>query len=131
MTVWNMKKKKTVYFSIGQVAESYDIHQQTLRQYERHGLLTPSRTEGNTRLYSDSDLVRLDIILNLTRELGVNLAGVEIVLNMRDKMEEMQKNLDALMRYLQEAMANREITIQDEEVKSLVRVSRDNQLIKN
>ncbi|MCG8458064.1 MAG: helix-turn-helix transcriptional regulator [Holophagales bacterium] len=124
-------KKKTVYYSIGQVAESYDIHQQTLRQYERHGLITPSRTEGNTRLYCDEDLEQLEIILNLTRELGVNLAGVEIVLNMRGKMEEMQRQLDALIRYLQEALAREEINIQDEDVKALVRVPTINQLIKN
>ena len=124
-------KKKTVYYSIGQVAESYDIHQQTLRQYERHGLITPSRTEGNTRLYCDEDLEQLEIILNLTRELGVNLAGVEIVLNMRGKMEEMQHQLDALIRYLQEALAREEINIKDEDVKALVRVPSINQLIKN
>ena len=124
-------KKKTVYYSIGQVAESYSIHQQTLRQYERYGLLKPSRTDGNTRLYCDDDLERLEIILNLTRELGVNLAGVEIVLNMRDKMEEMQHQLDALIRYLQDALEQQEITIKDEEVKSLVRVSSENQLIKH
>lgn len=124
-------RKKTVYYSIGQVAESYNIHQQTLRQYERFGLLKPSRTDGNTRLYCDLDLERLDIIINLTRELGVNLAGVEIVLNMRDKMSEMQQQMDALIRYIQVAVERNEITIQDEEVKSLVRVSPVNQLTKS
>lgn len=123
--------KKEMYYSIGQVSESYDIHQQTLRQYERQGLLTPSRTDGNTRLYCDADLERLDIILNLTRELGVNLAGVEIVLNMRDKMEEMQSQMDALIRYLQDTLAKEDISdIKDEEVKSLVRVSRVTHLTK-
>lgn len=122
-------KKKVVYYSIGQVAESYDIHQQTLRQYERYGLLKPSRTDGNTRLYCDSDLDRLDIILNLTRELGVNLAGVEIVLNMREKMEEMQRQLDSLIHYLQDALEREEINIGDEEVKSLVRISPINKII--
>lgn len=126
-----MAKKKTVFYSIGQVAESYNIHQQTLRQYERFGLLTPSRTDGNTRLYCDDDLSRLEIILNLTRELGVNLAGVEIVLNMRNKMEEMQKQLNALIKYMQSAVESNEIQIQDEEVKSLVIVSREKQLTKN
>jgi MerR family transcriptional regulator/heat shock protein HspR len=124
-------RKKTVYYSIGQVAESYNIHQQTLRQYERFGLLKPSRTDGNTRLYCDLDLERLDIIINLTRELGVNLAGVEIVLNMRDKMSEMQQQMDALIRYIQVAVERNEITIQDEEVNSLVRVSPVNQLTKS
>ena len=75
---------------ISVVAKSYGIHPQTLRLYEREGLLKPSRTEGNTRLYSEEDLRQLEVILNLTRDLGVNLAGVEIVLNMRRKMEQMQ-----------------------------------------
>ena len=75
---------------ISVVAKSYGIHPQTLRLYEREGLLKPSRTEGNTRLYSEDDLRQLEVILNLTRDLGVNLAGVEIVLNMRRKMEQMQ-----------------------------------------
>lgn len=123
--------KKKIYYSIGQVAESYDIHQQTLRQYERQGLLRPSRTEGNTRLYCDEDLERLDIILNLTRELGVNLAGVEIVLNMRGKMEEMQRQIDALIRYMQDHLAQDEMnTIKDEDVKAIVRVSRTTHLTK-
>ncbi len=68
---------------ISSVAEQYQIHPQTLRLYEREGLLAPSRSEGNTRLYTDDDLERLEVILQLTRELGVNLAGVEIILNMR------------------------------------------------
>jgi MerR family transcriptional regulator/heat shock protein HspR len=117
-----MDRKKRVYYSIGQVADIYEVHQQTLRQYERIGLLSPSRTEGNTRLYCDRDLERLETILNLTRELGVNLAGVEIVLNMRDKMEAMQQQLNALIHYLQEAFDKQEIRIENEEVKSLVLV---------
>lgn len=86
-------------YMIGVVAARYEIHPQTLRLYEREGLLLPSRTEGKTRLYSDEDLERLEFILSLTRDLGVNLAGVEVVLNLRDRMqgmqEEMQKRLDA------------------------------------
>ncbi len=78
---------------ISSVAEQYQIHPQTLRLYEREGLLKPSRSEGNTRLYTDEDLERLDVILKLTRDLGVNLAGVEIILNMREKMEEMQRQI--------------------------------------
>ena len=76
---------------ISAVAAKYNIHPQTLRLYEREGLLKPSRTEGNTRLYSDEDLAELETILALTRDLGVNLAGVEIILNMRRKMERMQQ----------------------------------------
>jgi len=79
---------------ISAVAEQFQIHPQTLRLYEREGLLKPSRSEGNTRLYTDEDLQRLDVILKLTRDLGVNLAGVEIVLNMREKMSEMQRQIE-------------------------------------
>ena len=77
-------------FMISAVAQTYNIHPQTLRLYEREGLLKPSRTEGNTRLYTEDDIQRLELILSLTRDLGVNLAGVEVVLNMREKMERMQ-----------------------------------------
>ena len=78
---------------ISSVAEQYEIHPQTLRLYEREGLLKPSRSEGNTRLYTDDDLERLEVILHLTRDLGVNLAGVEIILNMRERMSEMQAQI--------------------------------------
>ncbi len=82
---------------ISAVAEQYAIHPQTLRLYEREGLLMPSRSEGNTRLYTDDDLERLEVILKLTRELGVNLAGVEIILNMREKMEAMQRQMEGFI----------------------------------
>jgi len=85
---------------ISAVAQKYGIHPQTLRLYEREGLLKPSRTEGNTRLYSDEDLERLETILSLTRDLGVNLAGVEIILNMREKMEQMQREVNEFMAYV-------------------------------
>ena len=92
--------KKIVGYTISAVAEIYDIHPQTLRAYERNGLLTPSRSEGNTRLYTQPDLERLEMILNFTRELGVNLAGVEVILNMRQKMEQMQQEVGELMEFL-------------------------------
>lgn len=76
---------------ISVVAEMFDVHPQTLRTYEREGLIRPSRTEGNTRLYSEEDLDRIDLILRLTSQLGVNLAGVEVILNMRDRMEQMRR----------------------------------------
>jgi MerR family transcriptional regulator/heat shock protein HspR len=85
---------------ISAVAEQYQIHPQTLRLYEREGLLRPSRSEGNTRLYTDEDLERLEVILKLTRDLGVNLAGVEIILNMREKMEGMQRQIEEFVRTL-------------------------------
>lgn len=84
---------KSGAYMIGVVAMRYEIHPQTLRLYEREGLLLPSRTEGRTRLYSDEDLERLEFILSLTRDLGVNLAGVEVVLSMRDRMASMQEEL--------------------------------------
>ena len=93
-------KKRVKTYTISAVAELYDIHPQTLRLYEREGLLTPSRSIGNTRLYEDSDLERLEIILSLTRELGVNLAGVEIILNMRAKMDQMQREFEQFFEYL-------------------------------
>ena len=96
-----MKKRGKAAHLISSVASTYNIHPQTLRLYERHGLLKPSRSEGNTRLYTDQDLERLEVILNLTRDLGVNLAGVEIILNMRTKMEVMEDEIRAFMDYVQ------------------------------
>ncbi len=93
-------KKKVKTYTISAVAELFDIHPQTLRLYEREGLLKPSRSEGNTRLYTDSDLERLEVILSLTRDLGVNLAGVEIILNMREKMDAMQREFEQFFDYL-------------------------------
>ena len=95
----------TGYFMISAVARRYNIHPQTLRLYEREGLLKPSRTEGNTRLYSDADLEQLETILTLTRELGVNLAGVEIILNMRRKMDLMQQEVNEFMLYVKQELA--------------------------
>jgi MerR family transcriptional regulator, heat shock protein HspR len=93
-------KKRVKTYTISAVAELYDIHPQTLRLYEREGLLKPSRSIGNTRLYEDSDLERLEIILSLTRDLGVNLAGVEIILNMREKMDAMQREFERFFDYI-------------------------------
>ncbi len=90
---------------ISAVADIYKLHPQTLRLYERVGLLTPSRSQGNTRLYTDQDLERLEVILNLTRELGVNLAGIEIILNMRDKMGEMQSQMEAFIKFVRNEVA--------------------------
>ena len=92
-------------FMISVVSQRYNIHPQTLRLYEREGLLTPSRTEGNTRLYSEEDLEQLETILALTRDLGVNLAGVEIILNMRRKIEEMQGEVKEFMDYVKRELA--------------------------
>jgi MerR family transcriptional regulator/heat shock protein HspR len=99
------RKRDRGSYMISVVADQYQIHPQTLRLYEREGLLKPSRTEGNTRLYTDKDLERLEVILSLTRDLGVNLAGVEIILNMREKMEAMQRQMQEFVTCL-----NQEIT---------------------
>ena len=101
------KTRVKAAYMISAVAEKYQIHPQTLRLYEREGLLAPSRSEGNTRLYTDDDLERLEVILKLTRDLGVNLAGVEIILNMREKMEAMQKQVEEFI-----ASLNKEFAIQ-------------------
>ncbi len=102
-----MKTKGKAGYMISAVAEHYEIHPQTLRLYEREGLLSPSRSEGNTRLYTEDDLERLEVILKLTRELGVNLAGVEIILNMREKMEAMQKQMEGFVETLNEEFSHR------------------------
>jgi len=92
---------------ISAVAEMYEIHPQTLRLYEREGLLKPSRTEGNTRLYTDEDLQRLEFILSLARDLGVNIAGIAIILNMRERMELMQMQMQEFVRYVQQEVMTR------------------------
>lgn len=92
---------------ISSVAEMYGIHPQTLRLYEREGLLKPSRTEGNTRLYTEEDLQRLEFILNLARDLGVNIAGIAIILQMRERMEEMNRQMQGFVRFVQEEVAFR------------------------
>ena len=102
-----MPKKSKAAYMISAVAEQYAIHPQTLRLYEREGLLKPSRSEGNTRLYTDDDLERLEVILHLTRDLGVNLAGVEIILNMREKMGEMQIQIQEFISTLNRELAAR------------------------
>ena len=111
-------RKKTGYM-ISAVAESYQIHPQTLRLYERLGLLTPSRSEGNTRLYTKEDMKRLEVILTLTRELGVNLAGVEVILNMREKMEKLQQQVEEMVVFVRDHVS---ATMAGEMQNGLVRV---------
>ena len=100
------RKGKGAYM-ISSVAEMYEIHPQTLRLYEREGLLLPSRSEGNTRLYTDEDLERLEFILNLARDLGVNIAGIAIVLQMRERMEEMNRQMQGFVDYVRTEMLSR------------------------
>ena len=99
-----IKAQNKGLFMISAVAKKFNIHPQTLRLYEREGLLKPSRTDGNTRLYSEEDLEQLEMILSLTRELGVNLAGVEIILNMRRKIEEMQTEVNEFVAYVKQEL---------------------------
>ena len=99
------KKKSRAGYMISAVAELHNLHPQTLRLYERVGLLKPSRSEGNTRLYTAADLERLEVILTLTREMGVNLAGIEIILNMREKMAEMQRQMEAFTQFVQQELS--------------------------
>lgn len=102
-----MAKTRKAAYMISAVAEQYQLHPQTLRMYEREGLLLPSRSEGNTRLYTQDDLERLEVILKLTRELGVNLAGVEIILNMREKMAQMQQQIEHFVSSLNTEISQR------------------------
>ena len=101
------KRKSKGAYMISAVAEMYDIHPQTLRLYEREGLLKPSRTEGNTRLYTDEDLERLEFILNLARDLGVNIAGIAIILQMRERMEAMNQQMQDFVEYVRSEMLSR------------------------
>jgi MerR family transcriptional regulator/heat shock protein HspR len=101
------KRKSKGAYMISAVAEMYEIHPQTLRLYEREGLLKPSRTEGNTRLYTDEDLERLEFILNLARDLGVNIAGIAIILQMRERMEEMNRQMQGFVDYVRSEMLER------------------------
>ena len=101
------KRKTKGAYMISAVAEMYEIHPQTLRLYEREGLLLPSRSEGNTRLYTDEDLERLEFILNLARDLGVNIAGIAIVLQMRERMEEMNRQMQGFVDYVRTEMLAR------------------------
>jgi len=102
------KRKGKGAYMISVVAEMYDIHPQTLRLYEREGLLKPSRSDGNTRLYTEDDLKRLEFILNLARDLGVNIAGIAIILQMRERMEQMNQQMQDFVRYVQNEMLQRQ-----------------------
>jgi MerR family transcriptional regulator/heat shock protein HspR len=117
------KSDQIRYHHISHVARLYNVHPQTLRLYEREGLLKPSRSEGNTRLYSDSDLIQLELILNLTRDLGVNLAGVEVILNMRKKIEQIESEVNQFLEYVRrEFFEGREAEFEARK-KSLVRIT--------
>lgn len=117
-----MKKKKEPVYMIGAVSRMYSIHPQTLRLYEKEGLLVPSRTEGRTRMYSQEDLEKLEFILFLTRELGINLAGVDAILRMRAQMIELQNQIEQLLNYIQEEIKKRFATDLEAEKNALVKI---------
>lgn len=116
-------RKKGTYM-ISAVAELYNIHPQTLRMYEREGLLQPSRSGGNTRQYTDDDLRRLEVVLSLTRDLGVNLAGVEVIMNMRANMERLQREVADLMCFVRDELLADRDDVPDRVVRALVRLER-------
>jgi MerR family transcriptional regulator/heat shock protein HspR len=105
------RRAEKKYVMISVVAERYGIHPQTLRLYEREGLLKPERSAGNTRLYDEEAIRRLEIILTLTRDLGVNLAGVEVILNMKERMEQMQVEVDRLLEFVKREMIDRKFGV--------------------
>lgn len=117
------KKEPKNYYHISSVSRMYNIHPQTLRLYEREGLLQPSRSEGNTRLYTDQDLKQLELILNLIRDLGVNLAGVEVILNMRKKIEQIEVEVNEFLDYIREEFFEGKEDEFESRKKSLVQVS--------
>jgi MerR family transcriptional regulator/heat shock protein HspR len=113
---------------IGAIAERFGIHPQTLRMYEREGLLRPARTEGNTRLYDNETIERLEIILTLTRDLGVNLAGVEVILHMKERIEKMQGEVHGVLSVLREKAEAR--PVESERRFALARIPRGHALVK-
>ena len=115
-----VRGKATKKYTISVVAEQYGIHPQTLRMYEREGLIRPSRSAKGTRYYTEEDIVQLEFILNLTRDLGVNLAGVEIILNMRDKMNQMQREFENFLQYIRENIAQEMFTADERSKSALV-----------
>ena len=118
------KRKSKGAYMISAVAEMYGIHPQTLRLYEREGLLKPSRTEGNTRLYTDDDLERLEFILTLARDLAVNISGIAIILQMRERMEEMQHQIQEFVQYIQKEVLARATSAADPSRGAIIPVRR-------
>jgi MerR family transcriptional regulator, heat shock protein HspR len=101
------KRRADGYVMISIIAERYNIHPQTLRLYEREGLIKPARTSGNTRLYGLDEIKKLEMILTLTRDLGVNLAGVEVVLQLARMMHEADVEFDRILDYIRQAMLDK------------------------
>jgi len=108
------KRRSDGYVMISIISERYNIHPQTLRLYEREGLIKPARTQGNTRLYGEDEIRKLEMILTLTRDLGVNLAGVEVVLQLARMMGEADVHFDGLLDYIRQTMLDKRHGIERE-----------------
>ena len=110
--------KRTKLYTIGVVASMFNIHPQTLRLYEKEGLIKPTRSKGRTRYYTEEDLQRLEFILTLSRNLGVNLAGIDIILRMKEQIDELEAQIQKLIEFIQKEFA--EVYQNDENIKSIV-----------
>jgi MerR family transcriptional regulator/heat shock protein HspR len=119
----NGRESAKKFYHISAVAQMYDIHPQTLRLYEREGLLKPSRSDGNTRLYSEDDLRQLEFILSLTRDLGVNLAGVEVIINMKQKMDQIESEVNEFLEYIKKEFVEGQEDEFEQSRKSLIRIT--------
>lgn len=119
----NGREGSKKFYHISTVARMYDIHPQTLRLYEREGLLKPSRSDGNTRLYSEDDLRQLEFILSLTRDLGVNLAGVEVIINMKQKMNQIESEVNEFLEYIKKEFVEGQEDEFEQRRQSLIRIT--------
>ncbi len=117
-------KKKQAYFSISAVAKMFSIHQQTIRLYEKEGFITPKRSDGNTRMFSEEDVERLEEIIHLTHQLGINLAGVEMILKLQKKIQRMQKDMNKIFTTAQSEL------IQETDARKSIIQAQTHQLLK-
>jgi MerR family transcriptional regulator, heat shock protein HspR len=122
--LYSKLKKKPAYFSISAVAKMFSVHQQTIRLYEKEGLITPQRSDGNTRMFSEEDVDKLEEIIHLTHQLGINLAGVEMVLKLQKKIKRMQKDMNKIF-----TTAQSELIEETDARKSIIQ-AQTNQLLK-
>ncbi len=123
----DIKKKREGYFSISVVAKMFSVHQQTIRLYEKEGLITPKRSSGNTRLFSEEDVDRLEEIIYLTHKLGVNLAGVEVILGLQKKVSKLQKEINKLFEQTQDQLKDENKLLKESakyQIKRLVEIKK-------
>ncbi len=111
-------KRKKGYFSISAVAKMFSVHQQTIRLYEKEGLISPKRSAGNTRTFSEEDVDRLEEVIYLTHQLGINLSGVDMILKLKKQIAKMQKDMNKLFEQTQ-----KQLDLRSEASKELVRAS--------